>query len=563
MTQEKWFNKNNYDTLTATVLVMAGILLAFISYYMTSAVDKADILDGEIQQQTIRASTTLATGQLTADYAYNQVFRLWQELDSVTMNAENYEDTNRGDRYADIRDSLIDLSPLLQTPYWDIDAYFEDPVNSPDIRKFEVDTYIEQFEKERQYVLRTTEIKNYWRSTSGDYLLLTRIIAIGLTLIGISKTVMNSLNAKFAVTIVIGIVVVWAGFRTYSVWITEPPVLSDEVIDAYAKGQGLFHQFLFQDAIDAYTEAIDADNTYIDARERRGFTYRELFIDKMLFEGERDLTLIEAGIQDLQAVVDNGSTGRHVVSQLAEMYFLLGKYDDARQTSQYGINTSDDFMHYFDTGLVEIAEGNVDTARDVYNRGMERAHTEYSEMVERLGAPAPDFYFSMNLAMTELDDLLLCIQQDFCDETPPRDQLADNEDVLVANAELATELKELTLAFESNNGEVPEGTTATFSDLKIYDIDNTDNTGPFDWFETYIVTAEFDYTDMPDDAVVVVKVFLGTNEYLPMRQTFVWDEGKSGTSQIDFLIGREVGDFEVQMFVDGTLVQEGRFTVFR
>jgi|GEM_PF-2594217 len=563
MNQEKWFSKNNYDTLTATVLVMAGVLLAFISYYMTAAVDEADILDGEIQQQTIRASTTLATGQLTADYAYNQVFRLWQELDAVTVNAENFEETNRADRYADIRDSLIDLSLLLQTPYWDIDAYFEDPVNSPDIRKFEVDTYIEQFEKERQYVLRTTEIKNYWRSTSGDYLLLTRIIAIGLTLIGISKTVMNSLNAKFLVTIVIGIVVVWAGFRTYSVWITEPPVLSDEVIDAYARGQGFFHQYLFQDAIDAYTEAIEADGTYIDARERRGFTYRELFVDKVLLGEERDLSLIEAGIQDLQTVVDNGSTARHVVSQLSEMYFLVGNYDSARQTSQYGIDTTDDFMHYFDVGLVEIAEGNIDTARDAYNQGMERARTEYSEMVERLGAPSPDFFFSMNLAITELDDLLLCIQQDFCDETPSRDQLADNEDVLAANAEIATDLKELTLAFESNNGEVPDGTPATLSDLNIYNIDNPDNTGPFDWFETIVVTAEFDYENMPDDAVIVVKVFLGTNEYLPMRQTFIWDEGESGTSQVDFFIGREVGDFEIQMFVDGSLVQEGRFTVFR
>ncbi len=563
MNQEKWFSKDNYDTLTASVLVMAGILLAFITFYMTAAVDEADILDSEIQQRTIRASTTLATGQLTADYAYNQVFRLWQELDAVSVNADIYEDSNRAERYAQIRDSLIDLSPLLQAPYWDIDAYFEDPINSPDIRKFEADTYIEKFERERQYVLRTTEVKDFWRGISGDYAFLARIIAIGLTLIGIAKTVMDSLNAKFAVTVVIGVVVIWAGFRTYTIWTAEPPIVSDDVINAYAEGEGLFHQFLFQDAIDLYTKAIDADSTYFDALERRGFAYRELFLDTLFFEEEKDLSLIEAGIEDLQAVVDNGSTARHVVSQLAEMYFLLGDYDNARQTSHYGINTTNDFMHYFDVGLVEIAEGNIENAREVYNNGIERARQEYTEMVDRLGAPAPDFYFSMNLAITELDDVLLCIEQEACDETPTRDQLADSEDAIATNSEIASQLKELTLAFEATNGEVQEATPATVSNFTIYDANNPDNNGPFDWFETFVVTAEFDYDQMPDDAIVVVKVFLGTNEYLPMRQTFEWSEGASGKSQVDFFIGREVGDFEIQMFVDGTLVQEGRFNVFR
>lgn len=560
----KWFSKNNYDTLTASVLVIAGVLLAFISFFMTAAVDEADLLDAQIQKETIRASTTLATGQLGADYAYNQVFRLWQEMDEIRDNAaELAEDIDRADRYQEIRDTLVDLSPLLQDPYWDIEAYLEDKFNRPDILAYEADLYIEQFARERQQLNATTELKNFWRSTSGDYLLMTRILAIGLTLIGIAKTVMDSFRIKFAVTIIVGVIALWVGVNVYIVWSTDPPTIPQEAIDAYAEGEGFFHRQLFADAISSYTAALDADESMIDARERRGFAYRELFLDTLIYEDEKDLSLIEKGIPDLQSVIDGGSTSRHIIAQLAEMDFLLGDYNNAGLTSQYGIDTTDDFMHYFDLGLVSLAEGDIEIAQDTYAKGIDRAKVEYADMVERLGAPSPDFYFSLNLSISELDDLMSCINQEQCGETPERDQLADSDEVLSANQDIVRQLKELTLAFEVSGGETPASSPAIVSDFTIISEQEPDAVNVFSWYDTSQVIAEYDYEDIPEDAVVHIKVYLGTNEYLPMRQVFIWDGDMSGRDQLAFLLGREAGDFDIQMFINGSLVQEGRFTVTR
>lgn len=558
MNHEKWFSKSNYDTLTAVVLVGAGILLAALTFLMTKAVDEADLLDPQIQRDTIRAATTLATGQLETDYAFSQVFRLWREAESIRDNAEFVGDSVRAESYAEIRDSLIELSPLLQEPYWNAEDYLSDSI-FPDYRAYEADVYVRQFAVERLQVQQTTELKNHWRGLSGDYAVMTRIIAIGLMLIGIAKTVMDSLKIKFSVTIIIGIVVLLVAFKSYTIWSEEPSLISPDAIEAFAMGEGLVHQFLYDDAVSAYTNAIDIDPTMIDAYEKRGYALRLIHY----YAEDPDTTVLEQAIQDFEHVLDAGVTSRSAMTQLSELYFLLGDFEDASATSQAGVDATDDFAHHFDLGLIALANGEIESANQHYATGIEKATEEYHAMVESLGAPSPDFYFWMNLAMTELDDLLYCIEHGVCSQTPARNQLADSDDVITAIVTNARQLKELIFAFEAFDGEAPPTSDVTVTSLSIYSPDDPEAVdNAFDWYLVYDIYADFEYENVPDNAVATAKVYYGTNEYISLRQVFEISDGGSGTGELVFPVGDDTGDFRIQLFINGILVQEGRYSLY-
>jgi hypothetical protein len=532
------FNNDNYDTLTAIIVVLAGIFLALIGFEDTSAGDNAKLLSAEIQQLTIRSATILASGQLDADYGWNQAYRLWLEMNNLSIDSYYRDDNEGSERYDTLRDELVSLSPLLQAPYFDAVEALE-TYDDPDLALYEADTYIVQFHQERQNMKATREKKNYWEEVSDNYELLTEYIAIALTLIGIASTVMNSLKLRFLVTILMGGVIVFSGLKGLSVYLSEPPIFSDDAIEYLAQAEGLHHQLLYQDAIDAYTQAIETDDKLINAFEQRAFAARNLYSE------EFDLALItDIAIPDLQSVVDAGNTSKHVVAQLAELHFLLGNFKEAKVVSQHGIDTSDEFGHYFDLGLTELAQGNVESAQSTYEQGIEKTREEYDHF-KLVGEPPLDFYFNLDIAIEELDDLTECYTRNICNETPAKDLLPAEEDYYINFVEIGKQLKALSIELEIFNGVKQEGTSATVSEF-VVDIDED------------LITVEFDYEDILQDSVIHIKLYRGTFEETLQRQTFTWDDAESGTSQITYLIA-EQDEYDVQMFINGELVQQGYF----
>src|SRR5215207_3593888 len=113
-----WFNKDRFTTVEAFTIAYLGLLLAIIGYQGDRTGSIAELLTGQVIQQSMQATSTLAIGQSTADYGWTQGYRLWLEIKGLGLLAEERGDEPLAAQYYAVQDKTRDLSPLLQEPYF-------------------------------------------------------------------------------------------------------------------------------------------------------------------------------------------------------------------------------------------------------------------------------------------------------------------------------------------------------------------------------------------------------------------------------------------------------------
>ena len=247
--------------------------------------------------------------------------------------------------------------------------------------------------------------------------------------------------------------------------------------------------------------------------------------------------------------------------------------DDAIRMTQRGLDIDDSQVGLnFNLGLMHLVSGDVEQAEDIYVDTMLLA-IDQIDAAWSVGAEPPwSLWIYMDLAADDLDDVLDCLHEGDCENAPPRETIANPDEVADWAVIFREQLKSLTVALEYGVLAPETGQTAQISPLQfgvpVYDEEG--NFSEYDIREVFESKTDeilllFNYEGMQDGDLVLVKVYDDEFEDSSLRFVGEWASGSSGEAEIAFAasnyVGFSLGEYAVELYVNSQLAQEGKFTV--
>ena len=216
------------------------------------------------------------------------------------------------------------------------------------------------------------ELVNDHGGKADAYVAVLTVLAVSLFLIGLSLTVVGR-GRRLLLIPGLGLAawcVLWVGLIANRGVAETPP----EAIDAVAEGNRLMARSQFDDAIDAFSEAIEHREDYAVAFGRRADAHFAAGSPQgeVGFVSVTTDEALQAAIDDGERAVDLGSGDDiDAVSSLGFHYFLDGQYDDAARLTNQALDINDNLAFlWLNLGLVELAQGDDDQATEYYDIGM-------------------------------------------------------------------------------------------------------------------------------------------------------------------------------------------------
>ncbi|MFZ4827420.1 MAG: tetratricopeptide repeat protein, partial [Phototrophicaceae bacterium] len=393
-TQERpLFAANTFLSIVALIIAVLAVLTSVIASLESDAGLRVSQFATLAQKELIEATRVQTVGEIESGYAWTQVYRLWLEWDTRAYTSSLYENTPEQERAQVIRDRLLTLSPLMGTEYYPDPSDFS---TSPQIERFEADTFI------RELTFKTEKFKNYnqltvdWDEKADNYTNYLTWLTLALILLGFSVTLITDVRLRVVILFASFIIIVWSISSTIDNYRKEILVLPDEAMAHYAEGRALASQFLFAEATQEYTKAIELAPYYEDAYVARAIAHRFDYRDNGNAEGEDKLGLAIADYE--KAVTEFGKREVDTVAGLAEIYYLQGRFEDSIRTSQLGAE-SGDWIHLFDKGRSTLASGDIAGSIAIYDEALNAATAEYNGYKEAGQQPSIDFWRNLDIAL--------------------------------------------------------------------------------------------------------------------------------------------------------------------
>ena len=551
------FAANTFLSIVALIIAVMAVLTSVIASLESDAGLRVSQFATLAQTQLIEATRVQTIGEIESGYAWTQVYRLWLEWDARASTSGLYENTEEQERSQVIRDRLQTLSPLMGTEYYPDPSDFS---TSPQIERFEADTFI------RELTFKTEKFKNYnqltaaWDEKADNYTNYLTWLTLALILLGFSVTLITDVRLRVVILFASFVIIVWSISSTIDNYRQAILALPDEAMAHYAEGRALASQFLFAEAVQEYTKAIELAPYYEDAHVARAVAYRFDYRDNGNAEGEDKLSLAIADYE--KAVAEFGKREVDTVAGLAEIYYLQGRFEDAIRTSQVGAE-SGDWIHLFDKGRSTLASGNIAESIAIYDEALGEATAEYNAYLAAEQQPSLDFWRNLDIALLELDYLALCFTDDYCDEAPPIETMTASEELTTAIIAQSTEIKNLSMSLELF-GQLSETVVdAKFEGILVFSPRAENPDEPVDYLDSgsQTITLKSNFSGMKDGQVFSVRVYLDDLQYPTLRHVEEWTHGETGVFELPMKIGEDYGFYTIQFFVDGQLVAESGFSL--
>lgn len=553
--------EERFKKLIAFLIALITTLIAILSFLQSDAGARDAAANRDTKRYSLEAFGRQVSGDARVNYDYNKAYQGYYELDLLANAAEAVGDEAAMNRYRTLRDSMTELSPLLAPPYYNPDTDAE-----PNIAKYEADTYVVETTALRERFTAASAVKDAWDSKANTYVLHLTMLAVALFLYGLSTTVSNT-STRWIFTIAGSGVAIFATGWALVTFLKPVPDLracktadGTFAIDAYAQGVGLAYQNLHSEAIGSFDKALSCASNYANAYAARG-------------ESNVSLGNYEAAAADYEKARANGDATGNSAGELAWIYYLLGRFDDAAAMNRTALTAAPgELWIQFDLGLSLLGANKIDEARAEYKTGMDLAAQQVAA-AKAAGAEPPSYlWWGLDDAAGSLDDLRNTIESG--EGQPAPGALASPEVIKAAAAELSAQLKSLSVALEYT-GQPPQGAlTATISEFTfqqpIYDdrgnIEDyvADDTFPFGTDE---VGVQFDYAAMEDGQDIVFKVYVNGEEDPAWRIIEQWSLGSSGTAEIPISLAYSntqvltPGEYTVELYVNSNLAMSGNFVI--
>lgn len=550
-TSQPFFSGESFERMVGILIAVVTIIAAIAGYLQVQAGTNSNEALRQSQTYAIRAVGLKASGEVESS-AWTDIIRLREELLSLAILAEDEDNPAAAANFRKIITRLEQLSPVLAAPYFDPATDEE-----PDLAAYEADSYLVESTTLSEQFINTFAVNEGWSNKANNYVTHITLLAVSLFLFGLSVTVAGRVRWLFvlmglAFTI---LTVIWM----LVVYLQPVNSLPDEAIAAYARGEGLFHQDKFTEAIAQFDQALALAPDYTSARVKRGETYFELDDN-------------EQAAADFEAALAAGHSDLNTLINLGWIYYQQGRLAEAIQLSQLGLERQpDQSIHYFDLGVKQLVSGNEAAADAAYQTGIELAARQVAAARAAGQEPPDSLWFHLDTAVGDLESLYYCLTEELCTYTPPLEVIANPELVQAKTGTLKTQLKNLAVALEYTGQPPGAPVSAAIGPFEfaepIYDEAGewVDSNITATFTEPAEVAFFFDYEGMQKGQQVVWKVFYDGSEDPTLRLVEVWSLGPSGEAEFilsyGLLYNFNPGDFWVEMYVDSQLVQEGGFTV--
>ncbi len=564
---------------TVLLIVLVTIFAAALALQMERfSADAAQTLD-RAQQYAVQAMGTRAQGETVATYGWSDVYRQWLEWDSRATLAQAEGDEAAASRYRAVRDRAIELTPLLSSTFFDSTSG-----QPPNIRAFEAESYLVPATDLQERYLRSMTTQGILSEKSDTLSLLIVLLGIAVALFALApnERLLPSRALRVAPIVGGGLMTLYVAIAAGRVLLEPLPAYSEEAPTLYAQGVGLTYQGEHALAVAAFDQAIAYEPDYANAFFRRGNAHFAL--------GD-----YPAAAADYQSARQAGRDDVQVLWNLGWTSYVLGNLPAAIEYSQQALTyDTTQVALYFNLGAAHLASGNVSAAQSAYNAGLTIAAAAASEQTDESGA-TPALWAYLEIAIGDLERLLTCLRSQLCKETPPYEHLIDNAAVQTAMDEVRSTLKSAAVALEYTrqlppaqiNGQIgtlefgtsaasAPGDIANFTPfgsqlppvrfglaLEEESTRTTDDALVLASTGDEPTAVRFTYTDLANGQLFVMKVYRDGVEAPWMRVVQSWTLGATGEAVLPLSSSSQFtltdGDYRVEFYLDGRLLQEGRF----
>ncbi len=361
----------------ALFVVLVTLVGSFVGYLQTRASNEEDV--------AARTGQILGVQGLGEDLEhssnFNRAFDIY--VRSKLLERQEVSERRQGDqaeveRLTTVQSAIAQLSPLLS------DAEYADDT----VPFFEQNLFADRRVEANEARLRqdaSVAKEQDWGAKADGFVAVLTVLAVSLFLAGLSLTVTGrGRRLLVAPAVLIAVVcVVWAAVIVFDS-VDDTP---DAAIEAVAEGDRLADRAAFEadpelrlagfeEAIDAYTTAIDEKSDYAVAFQRRASAH-------FLAGSQQDVSLgfvsttsddrLERSLADLRKALDLGADDDILVlASLGFDSFLAGEYGDAVSLSRRALELNDELSSlWFNVAVAELAVGNDDAAEDAYREGIQ------------------------------------------------------------------------------------------------------------------------------------------------------------------------------------------------
>lgn len=577
-TTKPLFSGEPFERFVALLIALVTIIAAIAGYLESDAGARSDAELRNAQQFALQAMGVRSRGEVQTGFAWTDGFRLWVEMDSLAFVAEEAGDLALANQYRAVRDDLVKLTPLLTDPYFNPE---EDEF--PDINAYEADVYIVEATMLSEQFANSANVSDAWDGKASNYVTHLTLLTVALFLFGLSTTIVGRMSWLFVgIGSLIGLVtLVWMVF----VVLESVPLIPDEAIEAYAAGVGFAFQEQNEAALQAFDQALTAAPDYANAFYERA----KVHFDNRNFAG---------AAVDYERALDNGREDVNVPWNLGWTYYLLGDYEQAAVATEAALEIAPNQAPlFFNLGLVHLANGDLETADSTFRAGMETAVTLVSD-ARAAGEEAPaTLWWYLDTAAFDMASLLNCLYDQICNNAPAYENIADSDAARALAEQLNLDLRNLAVGLEylgepANGSIVAEVGEFEFAQAVLDENEQVVSYEPLpgqtaqlrfgtvfeDEGEAANITVTrnrastvenlfvlFDYDGIPQNEVVVFKVYANGREATGLRLAEAWTLDDAGRATIPLTprsgFSLNPGDYKVEIYIGGQLTQQGGFTI--
>lgn len=356
-----------FKRLVAVLVVSITFFGAIVGYLQTVASNEEEkaARDGNVAAVTSFATQVEAKTEFRTAYDVYTEARLVQQRQLIAHNrgllVQDPTAALESARWENVRQSFQQLSPLLA------EERFSDEADPRFPERFGAKVN-ENPNKVRLQQAARAELVEDFGGKADAYVAVLTVLAVSLFLIGLSLTVVGR-GRRFLFIPGVGLAaacLLWAGLIAARD-VSRTPA---RAIAAVAEGDRLAEEKRFDEAIEAYTEAIDARSDYGIAFGHRADAH---FLagspqDSSNFVSITDEDSLKRAIADGEKAIEHGAdTDLSVVASLGFQYFLAQDYGKAARFTSDALDLNDQRPElWFNRGVIELARGNNDEALEAY-----------------------------------------------------------------------------------------------------------------------------------------------------------------------------------------------------
>ncbi|MBS2036883.1 tetratricopeptide repeat protein [bacterium] len=557
-------SEERFKKMIAVLIAVVTLIAAVLAQLETEAGDRDDRANRDSKRASVEAFGLQIRGNTQANYHYYTAFEQYREMETLSEAAAKRKDTKASDRYADMRDRLLDTSPLLAgkdrkgKPYFDSENEWE-----PDLARFEADSYYVKVQNLLQNFKAASRVKDGWDYKANSYIFHLTLLAVSLFLFGLAATIATAGTRVVFTLSGLGITAA-AVMAAAQVYLLPVPDLRTRTgaIEHYAEGMGLVHQELRKESIAEFDQAIAAAPEFADAYLERGRAY--LYLES---------PELAKALDDFKKALELDPSNASLYTEMAWCQYLLGDFEESIKTCQLGLqDRSDSLQLQFQLALNQLAGGKEKEARETYQKALEGAASSVAEAAKNKQEAPSEIIANLDEGSRMLDDLAKVIEDK--KGLPAPDKLKGKvADVAKACEELSNLLVSYELSLESS-GKPPEGKLT--AKLEVTGFQDTSGKTPKDPSDDDVfkgapaqITLNFDFEGLKEGQKVVYRTFKDGEELESWRWEETWTKDAAGSGSWEEPLYPEYsesfrfepGDYYVEIFVDYHLAAYGNFKV--